>query len=145
MTSAKDLTKEAPRSPKSRLGGYAILARATDKGRADLAGNVGEYHYNCPLDNMLFSFKGITGEDFQSQIKAGATDDALIAWVNTNGTPKTAAEIKEWSDGMDAANPYENPEKRDWFAEQAKSVGLDPAKTTLFEWLETDDKVSFAK
>jgi hypothetical protein len=42
---APDLTKQAPRSPRVRLGGYAILPRMIDKGRAALAGMLGEYNY----------------------------------------------------------------------------------------------------
>ena len=55
MTTAKDLSKVAPTSPRVRTGGYAILARMADKGRADIAGTVGEYHFNCPLDNYSSS------------------------------------------------------------------------------------------
>ncbi len=145
MTSAKDLTKEPPRSPRVRLGGYVILSRTTDKCRAFLAGKIGEYHFDCPLDNMLFGFKGVTGNDFKAQVQSGATDDQLAAWINSHGTPKTPEEIKEWSDGMEAVNPYNDPERRDWYAEQTRALGLDPAKTTLFEWLEADDKASFKK
>jgi len=142
---AKDLTKESPRSPRIRLGGYVILARTTDKCRALLAGNIGEYHYDCPLDNMLFGFKGITGDDFKAQVESGASDDDLVAWVNSRGTPKTAAEIEEWSAGCEAINPYNNPERREWYSEQVTALGLDPATTALFSWLEADDKASFAK
>jgi len=145
MNLTKDLTKEPPRSPRIRLGGYVILARTTDKCRAFLAGNIGEYHFDCPLDNMLFGFKGVTGADFKAKVESGATDADLAAWIDSNGIPKTPAEIKEWSDGMEATNPYNNPERREWFAEQTKALGLDPAKTTLFDWLEADDKASFAK
>jgi Domain of unknown function (DUF5069) len=38
----KDLSKEAPRSPRIRVGGYAILGRTIDKCRALVAGNIGE-------------------------------------------------------------------------------------------------------
>ena len=58
----KNLTKEPPRSPKTGLGGYVILSRTIDKCRALLWGNIGEYHFDCPLDNMLFGFKGIKGK-----------------------------------------------------------------------------------
>ena len=54
MNTAKALTKEPPRSPRYRLGDYALMARMIDKGRADLQGSVGEYHFACPLDQMLF-------------------------------------------------------------------------------------------
>ena len=36
-----------------------------DKGRAHLNGTLGEYHFNCTLDNILFKFKGITVEEVQ--------------------------------------------------------------------------------
>ena len=41
-----DLTKQAPRSPRIRVGGYAILGRTLDKCRALIAGNIGEYHFD---------------------------------------------------------------------------------------------------
>ena len=46
--SAPYLTQRPPRSPRTRLGGYVLLPRMLDKGRATLAGMNGEYHYNCP-------------------------------------------------------------------------------------------------
>ena len=145
MNLAKDLTKEPPRSPRVRIGGYAIMARTTDKCRSLLAGKIGEYHYDCPLDNILIGFKGVTGDDFKARVQAGASDEELAAWLNSHGVPKTPAEIKEWSDGVEATNPYNNPERRDWYAEQTRTLGLDPAKTPLFDWLEADDKASYAK
>src|ERR1043166_4276317 len=60
LKGAKDLAHEAPRSPRQRLGGYAIMARMIDKGRATIAGNAGEYHFNCPVDQMLFAFKALS-------------------------------------------------------------------------------------
>jgi hypothetical protein len=145
MNTVTDLTKTPPRSPRIRIRGYVILARTTDKCRALLAGDIGDYHYDCPLDNMLFGFKGVTGDDFKAKVQAGATDEELGEWLDAHGTAKTPEEIKQWSDGMEGAKPYENPERRDWFAEQTKPLGLDPAKTTLFDWLEADDKASYAK
>src|SRR5213595_878168 len=89
----KDLTKEAPRSPRIRVGGYAILGRTIDKCRALVAGNIGEYHFDCPLDNMLFGFKGVKGEDFKAQIEQGAGDQKMIDWLNQSGEKKTAEKI----------------------------------------------------
>ena len=145
MNLAKDLTKEPPRSPRLRLGGYVILARTTDKCRAFLAGNIGEYHYDCPLDNILFGFKGVTGDDFKAQVQSGASDDDLGEWLDSHGVPKTPAEIKEWSDGMEKVTLVNDPEKKDYFIGECKKVGLDPYKATLFDWLEADDRASFKK
>jgi len=146
-TASKDLTRESPRSPRERIGGYVILGRTMDKCRALLAGKIGEYHFDCPLDNLLFSFKGVTGDDFKKQIERGASDEEMAKWLDQNGTFKTPEEIKQWSDGVEAYSMVndENPEKREFFIEECKKLGLDPHKTTLFTWLETDDKASFAK
>ena len=145
MNQAKDLTKEPPRSPRIRLGGYVILARTTDKCRALLAGNIGEYHFDCPLDNMLFGFKGVNGDDFKAKVQSGASDGDMVEWVDSHGVPKTPEEIKEWADAMEGLMPYNDPERREWFAGQTGPLGLDPAKTTLFDWLEADDKASYGK
>ncbi len=141
----KDLTKEAPRSPKTKLGDYIILARTLDKCRALLWGNIGEYHFDCPLDNMLFGWKGIKGDDFKAAVEKGASDEEMVKWVTENGDKKSSEETKKWVEEMMAQNPTDNPEKREWFAEQVKPLGLDPKTTTLFDWLDADDKETYAK
>src|SRR5437870_6809070 len=139
MVTGKDLTREAPRSPRIRVGGYAILGRTIDKCRALVAGNIGEYHFDCPLDNMLFGFKGVKGDNFKAQIEKGASDQQIVEWLDQGGEKNTPDEIRRWSDGVEATKPYEDPARSDWFAEQVKPLGLDPARTTLFDWLEADD------
>jgi hypothetical protein len=140
----KDLTKEAPRSPRIRVGGYAILGRTLDKCRALVAGNIGEYHFDCPLDNMLFGFKSVKGDDFKAQIEQGASDQEMVEWLNQTGENKAPEEIKRWADEVEASSLYNHPEKekRDYFSEEVKKLGLDPAETTTFEWLEVDDRAS---
>lgn len=140
MTNAKDLTKQAPRSPKELLGGYAILARTLDKCRATEAGTVGEYHFDCPVDNQLFSFKGITGAEFKAAA-AGKSDDEVVAWLGAAGAPKTAEEVAAWSAEVIAANPTHgaSPETAAWFKGECERLGLDPETTTLFDYLEKDD------
>lgn len=145
MTTAKDLTKEAPRSPRIRIGDYALMARMIDKGRATLNGTVGEYHFACPLDQQLFTYKGVLADDVKAVLASGASDDQILAWFSKHGTSKSADEIKVWSDSVEATRPYENPESKEWFAGECAALGLDPAKTTLVDYLETDDRVSFKK
>lgn len=140
MNTAKDLGEEPPRGPRERLGGYVILARCLDKGRAELNNTSGEFHFNCPLDNMLFSFKGVDGEKVRKLLEDGASDEAVVEWLNSHGTPKTVEEIAEWSTRMEAVRPYDDPEKKEWFAGECARLGLDPATTTLFEYLEEDDR-----
>jgi hypothetical protein len=141
----KDLRKEAPRSPRIRVGGYAILGRTIDKCRVLVAGDIGEYHFNCPLDNMLFGFKAVKGEDFKAEIEHGASDQEMIDWLNQNGEKRTPEEIRRWALEVEASSLYNHPEKREFFSDKVKKLGLDPAKTTTFEWLEIDDKASHAQ
>ena len=139
----KDLTKEAPRSPKTRIGGYVILGRTLDKCRALLAGDIGEYHFDCPLDNLLFGWKGIKGDDFKAAVAKGASDEEMAKWVDGHGAPRQEEEKAAWREEMLALNYHDNPEKREWYDEQLKPLGLDPATTPLFDWLEKDDAASF--
>ena len=139
----RDLTKQAPHSPRERTGGFAIANRATDKCRAGIAGKLGEYHYDCPLDNLLFSFKGITGAQFKTAVQAAKNYQDIGTWLQANGTKKTPAEIKAWSDEVETGTMMNNPERRAYFIEECKKLGLDPEKTSTFDWLEADDRASF--
>ena len=140
---ARDLTKQAPHSPHERIAGFVIASRAVDKCRASLAGMLGEYHYDCPLDNMLFSFKGINGGQFKTAVQAAKNYEDVGTWLLANGTKKTPAEIKTWSDEVEAGSMMKNPEKRAFFTEECKKLGLDPEKSSTFDWLEADDRASF--
>ena len=145
MTVAKDLTKEAPRSPRTRLGDYALMARMIDKGRASLNGTAGEYHYACPLDQMLFTYKGVQADDVKSLLASGASDEQVLAWFNEQGASRTTDETKTWSAGVESYSPHSDPEKRGWFDGECAALGLVPENSTLFDFLETDDRVSFKK
>ena len=111
MTTAKDLTKEPARSPRIRIGGYVMLARMADKGRATLNGTAGEYHFDCPVDNILFGFKGVKGSEVKPLLASGASDDEIAAWLDTHGTPRTPAEITAWGDSVEATSLCNDPEK----------------------------------
>ena len=140
-TLAKDLTKEAPASPSSRVGGYVILARLADKARAKfLGGNAGGYHTDCPLDHYLLDWKGIAYDEIKQEIVNGADNAALVVYLDTHGQQRTPEEVEAWSDSMEQDSLYSDPQKRDGFAERARQLGLDPATTSTFQFLEADDK-----
>ncbi|HWB02158.1 MAG TPA: DUF5069 domain-containing protein [Verrucomicrobiales bacterium] len=139
---AKDLSMEPPRSPRQLIAGYAILARCLDKGRAELNNTPGEYHFGCPLDKMLLDFKGVSADDIKKLLRNGATDEAVADWLSTNGKQVTRAEIDAWTRKVINTWPSDepDPEKREWFAGECKRLGLDPEKTSLFDYLEEDDR-----
>jgi hypothetical protein len=143
IKSGKDLTKEAPRSPHVRLGGFVILPRTIDKCRALLWGNIGDYHFDCPLDKTLFDWKGIVGDNFKEFSKTGATDEEIAEWVKKNGILKTEDEIATWATEQEANNySTRSQEKKKWLSESAVKLGLSP-DATLFDYLDADDKASF--
>ena len=133
---------ESPRSPRIRVGGYAILGRTLDKCRALVAGNIGEYHFDCPLDNMLFGWKRVVGADFKAEVAKGATDDEMVQWLDSHGRAKSDAEKEQWAEEVSKSTLYNDPEKRDYFIQETRKLGLNPETTTLFDWLEADDRAS---
>ncbi len=143
MTKIKDLAQEPARSPRVRIGGYVLLARMADKGRATINGTAGEYHFDCPVDNMLFGFKGVKGAEVKPLLASGASDDEIAAWLDTHGTPRTAAEITAWGDSTIATSLYNDPEKRDWFITECERLGLKPETATFCDYLDADDRASF--
>ena len=62
MALPTDLTLRPPRSARVRLGGFAILVRILDKGRATISKSNGEYIYNSPTDEHVLRFLGFDPE-----------------------------------------------------------------------------------
>jgi hypothetical protein len=89
--------KQYPRSPRETLAGYVLAARALDKCRADLVKWRGEYHPNCPLDQMWLKFVEIDFDAFKAFAATGATDDAIAAWIGKHAKKRPRAEIIAWN------------------------------------------------
>lgn len=139
-----DLTKHAPRSPRVRLGGYATLPRMLDKGRAEIAGRNGEYHYACPMDMRLLDFIGLDPEPLKQQIATGKGDGELLTWILENRRNKhTDIEIAAWSAFQDQRVPTD-PETREFFNKlHANAAPHREDIATWFDLLDVDDYVSF--
>ena len=141
---APDLTQRPPRSPRVRLGGYAILARCLDKGRATLAGRNGEYHYACPLDMNWFNFAGIKPAELKKQLAAGKGDWEIVVWITKHSTTKPQAwQIAAWSAFQDQRGPND-AETRDYFTNMLKKHSKTREDVVgWFDVLDVDDHVSF--
>ncbi|HZR20114.1 MAG TPA: DUF5069 domain-containing protein [Verrucomicrobiae bacterium] len=139
-----DLTKQPPRSPRVRLGGYATLPRMLDKGRAEIAGKNGEYHYNCPLDQRLLTFLGLDAEALKKELAAGKSDGEILEWLQKHAKHKHSdPEICAWSDLAEHRAPAD-VESREYFHElHRKTAPKREDIATWFELLDVDDYVSF--
>jgi hypothetical protein len=144
LKNAPDLTQRPPRSPRIRLGGFAILPRMLDKGRALIAGKVGEYHYACPTDQHFLEFAGINPEALKKQLGAGKGDGEILAWIQKNSKNKrSAAEIHFWSAYMEQRPPCDT-EGREYFQNiHGKIAPKREDISTWFDLLDLDDFISF--
>jgi len=144
LNNAPDLTKRAPRSPRVRLGGFVILPRMLDKGRATIVGKNGEYHYACPVDQRFLQFVGIDPDQLRKQLEAGLGDGDILEWINKNAKNKREeTEISAWS----CLNEHRVPsdlESRDFFHNLHKTAA--PKREDIVTWfdvLDVDDFVTF--
>lgn len=144
LKNAPDLTQRPPRSPRVRLGGYVILPRMLDKGRATLAGKHGEYHYDCPTDQHFLSFVGLDAKALSKQLATGKGDGEILEWIQKNAKIKRAdSEIAAWSAYVAQRAPSD-AESREWFnGEHSKIAPKREDVVTWFDLLDLDDYVSF--
>lgn len=97
---APNLAAEFPRSPREKLGRFVVAARTLDKCRATLAGQNGEYHFDCLLDSFLFSFARITADEFRAQTATGADDAEMAAWLDEKTKDLQEIDIIKWNNLM---------------------------------------------
>lgn len=142
--SAPDLTIHPPRSPRVKLGGYVLLPRMLDKGRAFLAEKNGDYHYHCPLDQRFTSFVGVDADVLLEQIKQGKGDGELLQWINENASIKrTDVEVVQWS-AYQATRGPSDVETREFFNKLHAGAGEHREDiSTWFDLLDMDDFASY--
>jgi hypothetical protein len=100
-TLAKDLNNEPPRSPRSMLGGYVILARCLDKCRSFLVGINGEYNFwPCSLCSHLESFSGVDHGEFKDFVATGANDEEVAHWFASKSKIQDKMQIIHWNNKM---------------------------------------------
>jgi hypothetical protein len=124
---APDLTKDYPASPHHMLAGYVLAQRAVDKCRAELAGTAGEYHFDCPLDNMFLGFAEIKGSDLKEFLATGADNDATAKWITEHAKKRERIEIIKWNNELRYKRLSELPDKLQEFMEDyiPQNVGVE--------------------
>ena len=122
------------------------MPRMIDKARARLAGTLGEYIWNCPLDQKLLSFVKITAADFLQAVSKAGNDADVLAWVQLKAQSRAArdqnspAQLRKWSEQMRSNRPKTAQEKK-WFAQRMAEIA--PGRSdlvTFFDLLDADEK-----
>jgi hypothetical protein len=146
LSKSIDLTQRPPRSPRLRLGGFALLPRILDKARAANAGLLGAYRFNGKgMDRHFFNFVGLDFESLKSEAAKGGGDGELLAWVHANAKhPRSPWEVATWSDYQEHRTPDSDAETlADFAAEVAKFSTTREDIATWFDLLDLDDHCTF--
>jgi hypothetical protein len=113
-----DLTQRPPRRMRARLGGFVLLPRILDKGRATLPGKNGVYNYNSPTDQYLVRFLGLDLEALLKELAKGKGDGEILEWVLANSkAPRMPWEADAWSAYIEKRGPDSDAETLTGFAE----------------------------
>jgi hypothetical protein len=132
-----DLTNNFPRSPYDMNAGLVMLPRTTDKCKAHLAGTLGEYHYDCPLDKKLFEFLGIDAETFANKIKELEIDEKIAEWIDSEFR-KSQEEKNEFNNKARHSKPEDEGSKK-WMEEQKATLNRDDYNT-YYDNIDADEK-----
>jgi hypothetical protein len=138
INTAPDLTTAYPRSPRVSLGGYVVAARSLDKCRAEIAGTLGEYRFDCPLDSLLFDFTGISAEQFREKVSTGVSDEDFGDWLRETSQIKEAREIIQWNNDLRFKRISEMPIELQEFLEGYIAENL-PAGRVVYYWFDVYD------
>jgi gluconokinase len=73
-----------------------IRLHAAGKLPPEYVGNLGDAQTNV-LDARFCRFVGVKYADIRERTLAGGTDDEILAWVQSRGTPRTDEECHIWN------------------------------------------------
>jgi hypothetical protein len=136
-----DLTQTYPTSVKTKLHGLVQIARTIDKGKAQAHGNIGEYHYNCPMDAAVFAFLGVDHAALLDVITKAKSDDEISDYVAPFIHKKSVAEIEAWNAQCLKQAPAPGSEGAKYFLQLRGEVA--PDRTDVTAWadlLDLDEK-----
>lgn len=141
MTKTLDLTSTYPASVTEKMHGLVQMKRTIDKGQAKAHGNVGEYHYNCPMDVAVFTFLGMDHAALLDVITKAGSDAEISDYVKTFVDKKSPAEIEAWNKQWLNSGPQPGSDSEKFFLELRNSVA--PDRTDVTAWadvLDLDEK-----
>lgn len=125
-----DLTKTTPRSVSSMMLGMVQLARTTDKAKALAHGNIGDYKYDCPMDEGLFEYLGMDPKAFLNAVKEAKNDSEIEAYAKTFVAKKDPRNVEAFNKKWLSAAPTGESLKH--FEELRSKIA--PSRTDVVSW-----------
>jgi hypothetical protein len=94
-------TTAFPRSVHEKYLGIVQLARTIDKAKMLANGTIGEYNYDCPMDQALFTEFGIDGKKLAALasdvVKNASHEPAMEAYVKPLVQKKSPLDIERFN------------------------------------------------
>jgi len=127
-------TTTFPRSVHEKYLGIVQLARTIDKAKMVANGTIGEYQYECPMDQALFTEFGIDGKKLSSVVadvvKNASHGPAIEAYVKPLVQKKTQIELERFN--RDTLSRKPTGESLTHF--QALRTKIAPDRTDVTSW-----------
>jgi hypothetical protein len=114
-----------------------MAARAADKARAQAAGTLGDYNYDCPMDNKLFAFVGTNGEEFLAAVTSTPDDQGAEQLLATKLAGKSSDEIAAYNHALVDHQPQAGTDVCNWFLAGREKNGR--GRTDIFTWTDLID------
>lgn len=115
-----------------------IATRTLDKCRAAVAGTLGDYHFDCPLDNLFFEFTGITADSFKEKVATGASDEEMAAWIEEHSNVEKKIDAIKWNNDLRYKRISEMPDELQEFLEGYIAEYI-PKNKVVYYWFDVYD------
>nr|MDQ2681621.1 DUF5069 domain-containing protein [Candidatus Eremiobacteraeota bacterium] len=124
--------------------GIVQLGRTIDKAKATAHGNIGEYHYDCPMDKAIFAFLGMNHQGLLDAVKSAKGDADIESYTKPFVDKKSAQEIEDWNKSYVNTSP--TGESLSYMTEFRKKVAPDRDDVTTWpDVLDLDEGRSVPK
>jgi len=113
------------------MTGYVLAARAIDKCRAVLVGWQGEYHSNCPLDQIWLKFAEIDYPEFRAFVASGASDEEIATWMRNTPKSDRAPRSSPGTTSCDQRLSDLSPEGRSTWKTTSRNSSAEPRRLRM--------------
>ena len=135
------------RSPYAKVGRLVYLGRMLDKIRLYAAGNLpGDYHANLGdtnpgvFDARCCKFLQVSFEEIRRLALEGASDEAILDWVEKKGGRRSDEECTVWNSFLMKRGWHDPAANVDFLKKRLKEAGLEGKSIeTYFDYIDFDE------
>lgn len=123
-----------------------MLPRTIDKARARLAGTLGDYIYDCPMDRQLFATLGIDAESLLEAVKQASDDDGVASGLRERTAQLSAQQIAHHNAAIETWAPKSDAGRARFERQRARIAPHRPDVTTWTDLIDCEEgRISAAR